>query len=343
MSNYVIGLVYKRAPYEDNRFNILLALADWSDDKGDSYPSLIELARKSRVSYRNTIYCIQNLEQKKVAGDLVMLSVDRSKKKGNRKSNLYTINITLLESLPVYWPESLRKITVQQLHRNRGQKDVENPTPSSAKEGNLPVQPTVQSTSATVALEPSCHDPSGHEPSCHDEPSDHDHDLTSTKNVENQGGYTPSLFTDLEAPNSLIDFAGARGVPVGGRWVRDERDPGGWSSAEIEVIACSLIGRELNKWDKRDIERIGKLNFSTELTIHLLHRAWFKSDPDSRPVMMKYYRVALERLDKDITHALREFKYVAQKQSLSRVDTFWLLNEEALREISRWEHHIYRS
>jgi hypothetical protein len=128
MSNYVSGLVFKNAPYEDDRFHILVALADAVDDDGRSvYPmSLIKLARKARVSYRNTIKSLQELEKEKIAVDgtnYTMLGIGRFRMKG--KSNHYRINVPLLESLPFYWPAALTKITVQQLHRKKQREAVE--------------------------------------------------------------------------------------------------------------------------------------------------------------------------------------------------------------------------
>ena len=106
MSNIVADLVYDHAPYSDDRFNILLALADWANDDGRScYFSLIKLARKSRVGYRNTIYSIQKLETELIRGE-AMLSITRYNKKG--VANEYLINVPLLKSLPYYWPDGLQ-------------------------------------------------------------------------------------------------------------------------------------------------------------------------------------------------------------------------------------------
>lgn len=63
MSIDVMTLVWKFAPYEGNTLLTLLALADWSNDDGVSWPSLDTLAKKCRQSKRNVMRCLDRLEE----------------------------------------------------------------------------------------------------------------------------------------------------------------------------------------------------------------------------------------------------------------------------------------
>lgn len=62
MSVEVLTTVWKFAPYSGNTLLTLLALADWSNDEGQSWPSVETLAKKSRQSERNCRYSIRKLE-----------------------------------------------------------------------------------------------------------------------------------------------------------------------------------------------------------------------------------------------------------------------------------------
>ena len=56
------NIVWELAPYQGNTLLTLLALADWSDDKGISWPAVETLARKSRQSERNCRKTLRKLE-----------------------------------------------------------------------------------------------------------------------------------------------------------------------------------------------------------------------------------------------------------------------------------------
>jgi hypothetical protein len=62
MSISVMTLVWRSAPYQGNTLLALLALADWSDDKGMSWPAVETLAKKSRQSERQAQRVIHRLE-----------------------------------------------------------------------------------------------------------------------------------------------------------------------------------------------------------------------------------------------------------------------------------------
>lgn len=86
MSVSIMALVWEKAPYKGSDLITLLALADWSDDSGVSWPSINTLAIKTRQSERNTQYCIRKLTKDNY------LSV----KKRKESSSQYRINISML-------------------------------------------------------------------------------------------------------------------------------------------------------------------------------------------------------------------------------------------------------
>jgi hypothetical protein len=87
MSTEVQALVWKFSPHKGSTLIVFLALADWSDDYGKSWPSIAKLAIKTRQSERNTQYCIRELEQDGY------LSVIKRKE----TSSQYIINVGKLE------------------------------------------------------------------------------------------------------------------------------------------------------------------------------------------------------------------------------------------------------
>lgn len=86
-----MNLVWERAPYRGNTLLTLLALADWSNDEGVSWPSLETLADKSRQSIRSAQYAIEELS----GDEMVMAIVNPGR--GNR--NEYLINTQKLHLL----------------------------------------------------------------------------------------------------------------------------------------------------------------------------------------------------------------------------------------------------
>ena len=88
MSVTLQGLVWLRAPYKGSAFDVLLALADSSDDNGYSYPSKAYLAAKTRQSERAVQYAMQQL---RTDGILESAVVDG-------KNPSHQLNVTLMES-----------------------------------------------------------------------------------------------------------------------------------------------------------------------------------------------------------------------------------------------------
>jgi len=86
MSIAVMTAIWKHAPYQGNYLLTLLALADWSDDSGFSWPAVETLAKKSRQSERNCRYVLRELEK-----DQAIVSKVKNDKDG------YQINISGIE------------------------------------------------------------------------------------------------------------------------------------------------------------------------------------------------------------------------------------------------------
>lgn len=337
MSNTVSGLVFDNLPYGDDRYKILVALADWANDDGYAYGSIIKLARKARVSYRNCIYTIQRLENERLGGENgePVLRVIRHKRKGY--SNDYFINVGLLETLPYYWPDYLLKrlgeARVQYMHpKKTKKKPVEKGASKGADGGNLRVQGRVQRLGATHAPHPSCQSPIMNQP--HDSASvSHDGETP----VDNSQG---ELFDDLKAPGDLVKYmTGSTALPRRGRWVNDQSDPGGWSAAEVLHGYKEMVPRPPNDNDKNYLESLGKLGFSTDLTIYLMQEV--KRKAKQPPGSMKYFFVSLQKLWTDIQHAIRGAD--EETQGMTDQQAFWYKNALVMREIALWQRWLNRS
>lgn len=91
MSVTVQALVWKYAPYSEGTLLVLLALADWSNDEGESWPAIPSIATKTRQSDRQTQRCIKLIKKDG------FLTVKRGGGKGI--SNRYCIAIEKLADL----------------------------------------------------------------------------------------------------------------------------------------------------------------------------------------------------------------------------------------------------
>lgn len=81
-------LVWEHAPYSENKLIVLLALADWSNDEGCSWPCMQRLADKARIDVRSARRIVRVLE---AAGLL-----ETEKGGGRSKQNRYTLNLLKL-------------------------------------------------------------------------------------------------------------------------------------------------------------------------------------------------------------------------------------------------------
>lgn len=91
MSIQVMSKVWAQSQAAGSELLLLLAIADFSDDQGQAFPSVATLARKIRMSPRNTQYLLQKLE---AAGELEI-----RRNAGRAGSNLYTVQALHPENL----------------------------------------------------------------------------------------------------------------------------------------------------------------------------------------------------------------------------------------------------
>lgn len=107
MSIKVMTMVWAATEITDlSEMSVLLALADWCNDNGLCWPSIPQLAVKSRMSERNARYIISRLESSglvKVVG----------KKGGRGKSNEYQISLQRLQGLSCGKPVDEKAETLQ--------------------------------------------------------------------------------------------------------------------------------------------------------------------------------------------------------------------------------------
>src|SRR5690625_4948149 len=90
MSVRVMTMVWECDALEDKaELLVMLALADWSDDKGRCYPGMNAIAKKSRMSRRNAQYVLQRLRDER---GLVSWEENR----GRNNTNIYRINLEAL-------------------------------------------------------------------------------------------------------------------------------------------------------------------------------------------------------------------------------------------------------
>lgn len=61
MSVKIMSLVWERAPYSSGSLLVLLALADWSNEEGISWPSMETLATKTRIERRSAQRIVRQL------------------------------------------------------------------------------------------------------------------------------------------------------------------------------------------------------------------------------------------------------------------------------------------
>ena len=83
MSVEAISEVWKRSRQKSGSLLVLLALADYTNNEGIAWPAVSALARKVRMSKRNTQRCVRALQE---AGELEV-----RRNRGRRGSNIYRI------------------------------------------------------------------------------------------------------------------------------------------------------------------------------------------------------------------------------------------------------------
>lgn len=93
MSVRCIGQVLESSRHAGTELLMLVVLADYSDDEGNSYLAVASLARKCRMSSRNANYILTALQ---AGGELRVL-----KNEGPKGTNRYRIMLALLGAKPL--------------------------------------------------------------------------------------------------------------------------------------------------------------------------------------------------------------------------------------------------
>ena len=116
MSIDVMNKVWAHAPYDGGTLLVLLALADWSNDEGQAWPSVAGLARKARLGERQTRSILRALEADGV--------LNTQPGGGRRRQNSYQINTAIFAPFEV---EKGQSTTVErgQFDAQRGQSTTE--------------------------------------------------------------------------------------------------------------------------------------------------------------------------------------------------------------------------
>lgn len=148
MSIKIMNLVWESAPYSENSLITLLALADWSNDKGESWPSVETLSKKSRQSERNCRYVLRKIEN----DGYIKIKPRRN------DSSLYVINIPKLISEGA--KIAALEVTGGQFETLGGQLEAEKVSSiaPNTSENHQQKQPSIESTSLfplnKVGIEP---------------------------------------------------------------------------------------------------------------------------------------------------------------------------------------------
>jgi hypothetical protein len=95
MSVSLMSLVWDRAPYEGGTLLVLLALADWADDEGVTWPSMATLAGKARMTIRNARYIMRHLEEHQM--------ITREREGTGHLTTVYRLNVAALAAMPLAW------------------------------------------------------------------------------------------------------------------------------------------------------------------------------------------------------------------------------------------------
>ena len=85
MSIKVMSYIWEHSQTREGSLLVLLAIGDFSDDHGKAYPSVNTLAKKARLSIRQTQYCLKSLV------DSGELGIEQNK--GPHGCNLYRVQL----------------------------------------------------------------------------------------------------------------------------------------------------------------------------------------------------------------------------------------------------------
>jgi len=157
--------VWEQAPYRAEKLLVLLALADWANDKGECWPYHRQVAVKARISEGGALKIIQSL-----IADGVLEIIEQATGRGNY--NIYRLHPENFSSVPKSNPAKIKGnpetpfIESNSHEKGNGKGNPE--TPFISKKGNPDESPKLpfrrkkgNPDGEPYKEEPSCNTPSG--------------------------------------------------------------------------------------------------------------------------------------------------------------------------------------
>jgi len=123
MSVKIMSVVWEHAPYTAGSLLVFLALADWSNDEGVSWPSIGKIAAKTRLERRSIQYIIRQLKKDG------MIQIEEGGGRG--KQHRFTINVQNLHLLPNLIKGAISDIETVQSTTQRAQSEAQTVQPAS--------------------------------------------------------------------------------------------------------------------------------------------------------------------------------------------------------------------
>lgn len=138
-----MSLVWERAPYTAGSLLVLLALADWSNDEGVSWPSIPKIAAKTRLERRSIQYIIRQLKKDG--------SIEIEEGRGRGHQHRYTVNVQNLRLLPNLIKGEIDDIEKVQPESQKVQSTTEKVQPIAPDPSEEPLdQPSIEPSSGVV-------------------------------------------------------------------------------------------------------------------------------------------------------------------------------------------------
>ncbi|MEW6212923.1 MAG: helix-turn-helix domain-containing protein [Acidobacteriota bacterium] len=154
MSIKLMTQVWHQAPYKGERLLVLLALADWSNDEGECFPSYDQIALKARVTRRGAIKIVDQL----IANEAISIEEEGS---GKSRPNHYRLHPENWSKGEPYSPKDHRRkgASGSPFRRSKGEPDdtqrVNLKAPKGEPESNPPTPPYKEEPSINRHVEPS--------------------------------------------------------------------------------------------------------------------------------------------------------------------------------------------
>jgi hypothetical protein len=344
MSIEAMNRVWKQSHSKGSDLLLMLALANYANDKDFCWPGLESLTERTRMSKRNTQRSLVRLEE---AGELY-----RVKHIGRGKKSFYIVAVGLSDS-------DIENVLIDDFKV----------TPLEAKfavsewrqKGNLSIFVDVKddemSTFTDEAGQVPDLSPEGDKSDKKNDSGDRqDDNLTPTDdNLSLKGDKTgiaskeesswiphgkPHETTCESSVNrharaSARDGPGLENKPEKFFWTLDDSDPGGYRVKEITDAYQALTENSLTKKDREIAELLGaEVPFSSAAARQLMVKIFERANP-AKPNSLNYFRVAITELFKRCDSAVKTAANMASGGSEKQVREIIL--RAVRREVKTWE------